>query len=89
MERLLQVFQRLSDNQDLIRRLQAFKKERNYLAHRAANDYFASHDAEPKKHRIMMTRLTKLENEGNALVKELYTETCRTREVGKAQSPRF
>jgi hypothetical protein len=34
LERLIEAFRKLSDNDELIKRLNAFKKERNFLTHR-------------------------------------------------------
>ena len=47
LERLIEVFKKLSDNPELIGRLQKFKKERNHLVHRGLSqlmDYDASED---------------------------------------------
>jgi hypothetical protein len=77
MERLLNVFQKLSDHKALHKRLNALKEERNHLAHRAIVEYLRDGESHPQKHKQMMRRLTKLEDEGYALLKELQLEIQR------------
>ena len=90
MEKLLHVFRRLTDNRDLLERLESFKAERNYLAHRAVAEYFERHEAEPKKHAAMMKRLQKLEDTGYGLWIEISSELRRIRgekEANQAPEP--
>lgn len=84
IEKLIQVFRRLTDNSGLVRRLESFKTERNHLAHRAVADYYERHEEQPKKHVAMMKRLQKLEDDGHALWDEISSELRRIRGEEKA-----
>jgi hypothetical protein len=79
MDKLLQVFRRLSDHDALVKRLTDFKKERDFLAHRAVMEYIRNSESSPRRHRDMMKRLGKIEDEGYVLLKELLVELNRVR----------
>ena len=77
MDKLLQVFRRLSDHDALVKRLTAFKKQRDFVAHRAIMEYAKHGPRSAKDHREMSKRLDEVEREGNVLLQELIVELRR------------
>ncbi|SRR6266487_1552635 len=75
LERLITMFGRHSDNEDLIKRLRGALKKRNYVAHNAINHYMEH----PTMAQSISDDLKKIENDGYDLVKEIRQELKKLR----------
>jgi hypothetical protein len=75
MGRLIQLYSRFSANRDLAKRLNGFRTKRNYVAHQAINDYWNKVLRDSTKHRELLRQLRVIEDEGIALMDEIYSET--------------
>jgi hypothetical protein len=77
LEKLIQVFRKLSDNTSLAERLSKFRIERNYLAHKAIARY-PRRQSEALANKVeIFARLTKLQGEGDYLWKTIMKEADR------------
>ena len=76
MERLITMFARHCDNDDLIKRLRSALTSRNYVAHEALR-YYVEHDDAAES---ALETLKGIQKEGLALMEELYKE-CRKLEA--------
>jgi hypothetical protein len=74
LERLITMFSRHSANEDLIRRLRAAVKNRNYVAHNVIGHYMKRRDKNPKRAHSISGDLKKIEDVGYGLVEELRSE---------------
>ncbi len=79
--RLIDVFQRHSDNKQLIQRLRKAVKTRNYVAHRVVEDYMHHREATPRVAARISRDLKKLEDDGQCLGEELLKELAALREA--------
>jgi hypothetical protein len=74
LDRLITLFQRHSNNKQLITRLRGATKARNYIAHRVIEDYMDHHEKDPKQARVISRQLKKAENDGYDLVEDFFKE---------------
>jgi hypothetical protein len=74
LERLITMFSRHCDNEDLIKRLRAAVKKRNYVAHNVIGHYMKRRDTNPKRAHSISGDLKKIEDVGYHLVEELRNE---------------
>lgn len=74
LERLISLFQRHSNNKDLISALRAATKNRNYLAHRVIDHYLEHHETNPKIAREISRKLRELQERGYDLVENMLKE---------------
>jgi hypothetical protein len=77
LDGLLKIFRRLSDHTTLIDRLDALKKERDYLAHRAMMEYLHESKTDSPKRKETMKRLRSLRSEAYTLLDEILVEIRR------------
>ena len=74
LERLITMFGRHSDNDDLIKRLRAALKKRNYVAHNVIGRYMEHRDQNPAMAQSILDDLKKIEDDGYDLVEEVQIE---------------
>jgi hypothetical protein len=75
LERLITMFSRHSDNEDLIKRLRSALKKRNYVAHTVVGHYMGHRKKDPTMTRSsILEDLTKIKGDGSDLVAELGNE---------------
>ncbi len=73
---LVAQFRKLSDCPRLVKRLESFSKERNFLAHKAISDCMDPDGGfQPGKAKAMTLRLEKIKQEAFALVDEINNES--------------
>jgi hypothetical protein len=71
LERLITMFSRHSDKEDLIKRLRGALKKRNYVAHSAVSHYMEHREKNPAVAQSISEALEKIKDEGYDLVEEL------------------
>src|SRR4051794_2090943 len=64
LDRLITLFQRHSNNKQLIARLRSATKTRNYIAHRAIEDYMDHREKNPKQATSISRQMKKSERDG-------------------------
>ena len=69
LERLITMFSRHSDNDDLVTRLRAALKDRNYIAHSSIGHY--RREKNPETAESILGQLQKLEDGGYDLIEDL------------------
>jgi hypothetical protein len=80
LERLITMFSRHSDNEDLIKRLRDALTKRNYVAHNAINHYM-EHHKDPAMAQSILDDLKKIENDGYDLVAQMHNELKKLRAI--------
>ena len=84
--RLITVFERHSDNKQLIERLRKAVKGRNYIAHRAVAHYMDHREKKPRIAARSSKDLKKLETQGHDLVEELLKDVKALRQAAILRS---
>jgi hypothetical protein len=74
LDRLITLFQRYSDNKQLVVRLRGATKTRNYIAHRSIEEYMGHHLKNPKQATSISGKLKKAEADGYDLVEDFFKE---------------
>jgi hypothetical protein len=74
LERLITMFRRHSDNEDLIKRLRGALKKRNYIAHNVIARYMEHREKNPAMAQSISEDLEKMKDDGYDLVEELANE---------------
>ena len=80
LERLIEIFKRLSNNPDLVKRLQNFKKVRNHLAHKGIADHLdRSGELDFPAADEYARRIRQIKNESESLILETNDEANKFR----------
>lgn len=78
LERLISTFKKFTDNKDLVKRLNKFKDERNFLSHKAIATCMDKHNGYQAWHAASLDeRLLKIEAEATELVHVLHNESAK------------
>jgi hypothetical protein len=86
LERLITMFSRHSDNEDLIKRLRDALKNRNYVAHKVIGRYMDHSEKNPARAQSILGELKKIEDDGYDLVAELGDEFRKLRSMRQGGS---
>ena len=80
LERLIEVFKKLSDCPALVKRMKKFKEERNFIAHRAITTCIdPDGELDHGESRKLVSRLANTEKEAIALAKAIHAKVLRFR----------
>lgn len=74
LEWLIKMFNRHSDNKSLVKRLRKGMDARNYVAHKAIEEYMTHHTKDPKRAVKISRELMKLQKDGYDLVEAVQKE---------------
>lgn len=78
LERLISEFKKFTDNQDLIKRLNKFKDERNFLSHKAIATCVDRHEGYQEWQAASLDeRLLKIEKEASDLFHAIHDESAK------------
>lgn len=78
LERLITEFKKFTDNQELVKRLNKFKDERNFLSHKAISTCMDRHEGYQELHAASLDeRLLKMEEEATALFHSIHDESAK------------
>ncbi|WP_417438871.1 hypothetical protein [Idiomarina sp.] len=78
LERLITEFKKFSDNQELVKRLNKFKDERNFLSHKAIASCIDAHNGYQEWQAASLDeRLLKIEKEASELFLAIHNDSTR------------